>query len=195
MTALPADLQVLLNEVDAADRAAETLVSGLTDDQLHWQPDGGRAWSIAQCLEHLGATNLLYTEAIRAAVDSARGKRWVRQGASQPGFFGARFIRSLEPPVKRRLRAPSTVRPSSGLPRAQVLRRYRDAHARLRDLIHEAASIDVNRATFKNPFLPVIRVKVATGLRVIPAHDRRHLWQAEQVRLRPDFPKGSPASA
>ncbi|MEX2663206.1 MAG: hypothetical protein WD227_14850 [Vicinamibacterales bacterium] len=39
----------------------------------------------------------------------------------------------------------------------------------------------MNRATFQNPFIPVIRMRVSTGLHVVAAHDRRHLWQAEQV--------------
>jgi hypothetical protein len=39
----------------------------------------------------------------------------------------------------------------------------------------------VNGATFTNPFIKFVRVSVATGLNVIAAHDRRHLWQAEQV--------------
>ncbi len=43
-------------------------------------------------------------------------------------------------------------------------------------------------ATYQTPFFELLRVKVATGLPVLPAHDRRHLWQAERVRNRPDFP-------
>jgi len=187
-TLLPPDLQQVLDETDAADRAADALVAGLTDEQLHWQPDGGTAWSVAQCLEHLAATTELYAKAVRGAVDAARSSGWTRKNPAQPSFFGTRFIRSQEPPVKRRLRAPSTVRPSSGLPRDEVLRRYHAAHATFRQLILDAATIDINRATFKNPFFPLIRVKVATALRIIPAHDRRHLWQAEQVRNRAGFP-------
>ena len=72
VTTLPADLQALLDQIDDADRAAETLCAGLSDEQFHWQPDGGRGWSIAQCLEHLAAINDLYGGSIRQAVDAAR---------------------------------------------------------------------------------------------------------------------------
>jgi hypothetical protein len=34
---------------------------------------------------------------------------------------------------------------------------------------------------------------IATGLFVIAAHDRRHLWQAEQVRQAPGF-RGPPST-
>jgi hypothetical protein len=190
MTAtLPADLQEILADIQASDRAADTLVAGLSDDQLHWQPDGGKAWSIAQCLEHLATMNVVYGNAVRSGLELARTKGWARRSAARPGFFGAMFARSMEPPVRRRLRAPRQTTPSSGLPRQEVLRRYHDAHASIFDIIRDAASFDVNRATFRNPFISLVRVKVSTGLRVIAAHDRRHLWQAEQVRLRPDFPR------
>ena len=57
------------------------------------------------------------------------------------------------------------------------------------ELISDSADLDVNRATFKNPFLSVIKVRVGTALRLIAAHDRRHLWQADQVKKAPDFPR------
>jgi DinB family protein len=195
MTGLPSDLQQVMDELDATDRAADTLVADLDDEQLHWQPDGGAAWSIAQCLEHLATINVVYTTPIRAAVDSARARGSKRRDPSRPGFFGLWFIRSMEPPVKRRLRSPGSARPGSGLPRDEVLRRYHDANAVARRLIHDAAAIDVNGTTFKNPFIPLIWVRVATGFRVITAHNRRHLWQAERVRSRSEFPGRSALSA
>jgi hypothetical protein len=50
----------VLNQIDAADRAADVLVEGLSDTQFHWQPNDGRSWSIGQCLEHIGNINDLY---------------------------------------------------------------------------------------------------------------------------------------
>ena len=188
--ALPADLQSILDQIDDADRAADPLVSNLSDHQFHWQPDEGRSWSVGQCLEHLATINTLYGDAIRGAVEAARRNGWSRTGPLAPGPFGRSFIRSQEPPVKRRRRSPGSVRPGSELTRVEILRRYHESHERLRQLVRDAATIDANRATYPNPFLGLLRFKVATGLQVLPAHDRRHLWQAEQVKKRADFPKG-----
>ena len=52
----------------------------------------------------------------------------------------------------------------------------------------DAAEIDANRARYRNPFLKVLNFRVSTGLGVIAAHDRRHLWQAEQVRQAAGYP-------
>ena len=186
---LPADIQQVLDEIEESDRAADALAANLSDTQFHWQPDGGRSWSIAQCLEHLATINVFYGSAVRGGIEQARQKGWSRTGKLTPGFFGRKFIDSQEPPVKRRMKAPAQVRPGSQLTRAEILRRYHAAHDDVKGMIRDAATIDANRATYPNPFLKILRVKVATGLLVIAAHDRRHLWQAEQVLKHPDFPR------
>lgn len=186
---LPPDLQKVLDEIDDADRAGAQIASELTDEQFHWQPDGGTRWSVALCLEHLTTSNEVYGSAMRQAVDTARQHNWTRRGPLAPGLFGRMFVRSLEPPVKRRTRAPGKIKPASGHSREEILRRYHQAHELVRQTIRDSAAIDANRATFANPFIAFVRVKVATGLQVIAAHDRRHLWQARQVVARPDFPQ------
>jgi len=181
MTALPDDLQRLAHDIDAADARADALAGRVDDAQFFWQPGEGRRWSIALCLDHLAVANTVYGEAMRTAVDRAREAGWARRGSATPGFFGRKFVESLEPPAKRRTSAPAKIRPRRISSRAEILRSYHAAHDDLRTLIADAAAIDVNRATFANPFIPFIKMRVSTGLNVIAAHDRRHLWQAEEV--------------
>ena len=188
MTALPADLQQVLDDVHAADRAAETLAASCTDEQFHWQPRGGKGWSIAQCLDHLATINAFYVKSIRTGVDGAKAHAWKRQRPLTPGFFGALFINSLEPPVKRRLRAPRGMQPALSKSRDRILADFLAAHDEVRRLLVEGANLDLNRARYRNPFLKVVKFRVSTGLLVINAHDRRHLWQAEQVRQAAGYP-------
>ncbi len=189
MTTLPPDLQQVLDDIDAADRAADALASSSTDEQFHWRPRDGAGWSIAQCLDHLATINGFYLKSIRAGVEGAKLRGWKRKGPLKAGFFGSLFINSLEPPVKRRLRAPAGMQPALLKSRDQILADYRAAHDGVRRLLIEAADLDLNRARYRNPFLKVVNFRVATGLRVINAHDRRHLWQAEQVRQAPGYPQ------
>ena len=181
MSPLPPDLQKLSEAMDAADATADALASRVSDQEFFWQPDQGRRWSIALCLDHLAVANRVYGRAIREAVDVARAAGSTRKGPATPGFFGRKFIESLEPPVKRRTSAPGKIKPLALTNRVQILDMYHKAHDEIRRLIVDAARIDVNRATFRNPFIGVVRVKVSTGFYVIAAHDRRHLWQAGQV--------------
>lgn len=65
---------------------------------------------------------------------------------------------------------------------------YVASHGPYRALLDACAHVDVNRVVVPNPFLPGVRMRVSTVLLLLPAHGRRHLWQAEQVRQMPGFP-------
>ena len=181
MNALPPDLQRLADDLEAADRTAEALAARLPGDEFFWQPDEGRRWSVALCLDHLAVANAVYGGAVAAGLQHAKERGWTRRGPARPGFFGRLFVWSLEPPVTSRTGAPAAIKPRPARSRDEILAAFHQAHDALRSLIREAAEVDVNRATFPNPFIPLIKVRVSTGLHVVAAHDRRHLWQAEQV--------------
>jgi DinB superfamily len=182
------DLQQLLDEVDALDRAADALVSQVSDAQFFWQPNEGRSWSIAQCLQHLAVTNAFYGHAIAKAIEAARAQAITGDAPIESTFFGRLFLKTMEPPVTKRVRAPGRIIPRTHKTRDEIMRAFLEEHRLMRERIHAAAAIDVNRAKFTNPFFRMLRVRVGTGLRIGPAHERRHLWQAENVRKAPGFP-------
>ena len=186
--ALPPDLQSFRDQIDAADRAGAALAGSVTDEQFRWQPHEGRGWSIGQCLEHLALMNKHYAAAVRAGVDDGHRRNLRRAGPGRSTFFGQWFVRSMEPPVKMKGKAPKVGRWPQNKPRDEILRSYHESHEMIRELIADAADVDLTRATFQNPFIRFIRMRVVTGLGVLTAHDRRHLWQAEQVKLQPGYP-------
>ncbi|HEY7404879.1 MAG TPA: DinB family protein [Candidatus Angelobacter sp.] len=178
---VPADLQAILDELDRTDQQARLLIAGLSEAQINWQPGGGTGWSVAQCLDHLVQATTLYTPALQAAVHKAKGSPGHTWKPIQPGWLGRWFIRELEPPPKRKLKSPKKAVPAAQLKGAEVLKAYVAAHDQVRALIDEVREMDLNRIRFRNPFLRLLPWTVGTGLMIIGAHDRRHLWQAEQV--------------
>jgi hypothetical protein len=58
----------------------------------------------------------------------------------------------------------------------------------MRSVVRDGAELDLNRIRFHNPFVATLRFTVGAGLLIIAAHNRRHLWQAEQVRQAAGFP-------
>jgi hypothetical protein len=63
-----------------------------------------------------------------------------------------------------------------------VLLAFARTHDQIRNLVDEVAYLDLNRLKFRNPLLPLLRVRVGTALLIMAAHERRHLWQAQRVR-------------
>src|SRR5215469_8329081 len=84
----------LAADLSASDENARELVSGLTEEQLNWQPAPG-SWSVGQCLEHLCKVNEIYVPPISAALQ-AKPDSPVDQII--PGWFGSWFIRTFIDP-------------------------------------------------------------------------------------------------
>src|SRR5688500_3343545 len=120
MTELPTDLQRFWDDTEAADRTAERLTAGLSDRQFFWQPDGGRRWSVALCLDHLAVANTVYGASIATAIETAKGRGSTRRGPAKPGVLGQMFANSLEPPVKIRSRAPGKIQPMPSRGREEI---------------------------------------------------------------------------
>jgi hypothetical protein len=178
----------LTRELDTADALAGALVDGMTTAQLNWKPRPD-AWSIGQCLEHLCISNEVYVEAM---AKSLGGRPGGPVDEIMPGWFGRWFIRTyIDPTTQRKsARAPRKIAPIANRIDPSIVARFVASNAATRELIRRAEHHDVNRVRFANPFVPVIRFTVGTGLQIIVRHNHRHLRQAERVRRLPEFPRG-----
>ena len=109
--------------------------------------------------------------------------------AITPGWLSRRFIERYiaESPAAKKARAPGRIQPASHVD-LPVLERYLRINQAARELIVRASDYDVNRIRFRNPFIPIIRFTVGTGLQVVVQHQGRHLLQAERVRQNAGFP-------
>jgi hypothetical protein len=174
----------LISELDAADERAAALAKALTPQQLNWTPRPGE-WSVGQCLEHLYVSNEVYCPAISSALV---GHPLTMVQDITPGWFGQWFIRNyIEPSPRTKRRAPRKIRPGAQVD-PSILDRFLGSNHRARELVQSAGNYDVNRIRFRNPFIPVIRFTVGTGLEIISKHQRRHLLQAERIRCSLEFP-------
>jgi len=99
-------------------------------------------------------------------------------------MVGRFFVKTLEPPVPSlfRVRAPRKIQPRPSPPLAEALGGFLASQNGVRAFLRAHSGLDLCGVRFPNPFLPGVRFSLATGLHVIAAHERRHLWQARQVR-------------
>jgi len=162
------------------------VAKSLQPEQLNWQPREG-AWSVGQCLKHLHLTNEIYLGAISAAL---QGQPQAVIQEIRLGWFSRWFIRNyIAPnPGGTRARAPKKIEPTKNVD-AGILAAFLRSNQAARDLVRQASAYDVNAIRFKNPFIPLLRFTVGTGLEIVPAHQSRHLLQAEGVTQSPGFPR------
>src|SRR5215468_9037637 len=158
----------LLAELDMNDKNAQDLTAELNVEQVNWRPSPG-SWSIGQCLEHLCLGNEAYLPAISAALKSEPASP-VQE--ITPGWFARWFIRSFIEPsqVTKRASAPKKIAPGRDNVPLSIVERFLSGNQEARRVIRQAEAYDVNRIRFVNPFLPLLRFTVGTGLKLTCGH-------------------------
>ena len=179
----PADIQALEDALNAIERDARALVEGLTDGRGIWRADPA-SWSVAECLDHLATANRVYLQAMEPSGERALAQGWRRRGPAQPGLVGGWFVRLLEPPAKRYsiAKAPKSIRPRISPTLPDAMAQFLASHDNVLTFLRKYTEVDLAGVRFPNPFIRGVRFSLATGLHVIVAHERRHLWQAWRVR-------------
>jgi len=179
----------LVSELERQSDQARSLAATLSDGALNWQPNGGKSWSVAQCLDHLAIMNRMYLKALHDAVANNRDQLDPRQAPIRPsGWFMRWFIGTEEPPPKFKLPAPKKLAPPSKLSGAVVVD-FLALQKQLADFVQEWGEADLNDLQVNNPLAP-IQLKADTALLLVSYHNRRHLWQAENVKKNAGFPQG-----
>jgi hypothetical protein len=177
----------MLDEYLANQAKAQELAGSLSIAQLNWRK--GASWSVAECLAHMAASNRAVGTAIQDAVDrKAGGQPDTGGGFPTPGFMAQMLVRSVEPPPKFKAKAGAATRPDAPSYGKEILDTYLASHEKLLAVLQQGGAPRLSAIGFRHPALP-LRLPVDAGLALSAAHDRRHLWQAEQVTRAAGFPK------
>lgn len=173
-----------LEQIEAVEGRARNLVEGLDDAALVRRPETGR-WSIAENLQHMNVTLARYLEKLRPAFQALKEGGAQDPGPFSYGWFERWFESSMEPPVKRRFKAPSSFGPAKSIapddPQV-ALETFLAQHRELAELLDGARGLDLTRRKIASPVTSLIRFRVGAAVAIGLAHDRRHLEQAEAVR-------------
>lgn len=183
-------LAAAARQFEASKREGAALAAGLTERQLNWRPGPDR-WSVGQGLMHLAVGTDRVLPAIDRAIAQARERGWWASGPARYGWFTRLMVRSMEPPPKWRFKTiPLFYPPAETLHGDQVLRALDASRDRLLERVRLAEALDPKRAIVVSPVSRLIRVPLGGYLAFLAAHDRRHLWQAQQVRKSSGFGDG-----
>lgn len=182
------DLQAMLDQLDAIKKDGEEIASGLSEAQFNWHPGKDR-WSIADCLQHLNVAVTKTLPAFDEAIAKGRAKGQFGSGPFTYGWFSRLVSGSMEPPPKFRMKTPPMFRvPTTATYRAaDLLPEFRRVRDQLGARVREANGLDVARVRTVSPVNRLLRLPLGAYFQFVISHDRRHLWQARQVRDDPRF--------
>lgn len=181
-----AETQSMLEQLDAIKKEGAGIAAGLSDAQFNWRPGPGR-WSIAQNLAHLNVGDLKVLPAFDRAITEGRAQGKTSPGPFRYGWFSRFMIREMEPPPKRRMKTPLKGSAGEDHRLADVLPEFTRVRDELARRVRESDGLDLAHIRTISPVNRLIRLPLGAYFAFILAHDRRHIWQANQVRHAPGF--------
>lgn len=172
---LPPVLEDYRRQIETLKARARALADRLTAAQMRARP-APESWSPVEILDHLRLTVEQYLPAIDAAL--VRAER-TASPAGEPnyGWLWRLFLRSLEPPIKRRFRAPEAFAPGENPDVDATLAGFLAAHDALIERIHRAADYDLERVKVVSPAHSLLKPPLGCALLAMAAHGRRHFTQ------------------
>jgi len=183
-----AELADLRAEIERQHHEVADLVGRVSAEAASWRPDETR-WSMKGHLAHLVIVNAAYLEAIEEAIRESRADGGPESsGPYRHPWLSRRFVRMLEPPVKRRFKTFRSMVPEPDVDLEETWAAFQRQQGKLETLVDEARGLDLGRVRFGSPFFGLLRFSLGAGLEVVLAHNRRHLWLIRELMDDPAFP-------
>jgi len=144
-----------------------------------------KAWSAAECVEHLSATAREMIPALDAGVARARENGWLAHGPFEYGRFEKWFARQAggeELPPKRRFKAPKLYHPPHRTyDMDDAVEEFLALQDRYVETLQMASGVDLARVKVASPAMSLLKLSLGQWLRAMESHQRRHLWQAREA--------------
>jgi hypothetical protein len=183
-----AELESYLDQLLSITQDAPGIAANLTDAQFNWRPAPGR-WSMAECFDHLNRTAHAYMGRLDASIAEGRSRGLTAPGPFVHSLLDRLILRSMEPPVRFRMRSPRVFRPAPERAHAETMREFQEWQERFADRLRAADGLDLRRIRSRSPAVTRLTYSLGTAFAIFLAHERRHLWQARGIRNDRAFPR------
>ena len=185
--ALSPEVDVYRQQFERLAAEAEALVAPLTEEQFTWRPGPG-SWSVAECIDHLNVTARMYLPELDESIAEATRRGLYGEGPFNHDLIGRFFVKTMEPPARIRVKAPTSFHPAVQRSRSEIMAAFRAYQVQFVDRLRQASGLDLRRAKVHSPVSAWIKMSLNSGFALMAAHERRHLWQAQRVIAAAGFP-------
>ncbi|MBW3563778.1 MAG: DinB family protein [Acidobacteria bacterium] len=156
-------------------------VQGLTEEQIHWKPSSER-WSIAQVAEHIAASESMIRGAIEGALAAPASADMLVDAQKET------MIRQMVTDRSQTFNAPEPLQPTNRYGNfSDTIDVFRTERMKTERLAHDGGNLRLYAAEH-----PAGGPVDAVGwFYFLSGHTERHTKQIEELKARPDFPRGS----
>ncbi len=167
-----------LNESQAETIAA---VEKLSDAQWNWKA-APEKWSVAECVEHIMLAEGTLMAQAEKALAAPPNPDWAEKTKGKSEFIENVMVKRLG-----KAQAPEAIVPSGKIPRAELMKRLREARAKTLKFA-ETTQLPLKAHTAEHPFPVFGTLNAYQWVIYIPLHNIRHNQQIAEVKAQPNFP-------
>ena len=181
-------LSEIVAEAENITSDVQRAFARLSSEQLNWKPNA-EAWSAGQCLEHLIAANNEMFVPIDAALREGRSPTVWERMPLVPALMGPFMIKAVSPAARQKLKAPIRIRPAASRVETRIVERFVESQHGLIERVRRMDGRSPEKIIITSPFIKWITYSMLDASRLIVAHQRRHLLQAQRVVETAGFPR------
>ncbi len=183
-TPMTAERARTLDELEAQFAAVSARFQSLVNSagaELSLMPPAPGSWSVAGCLQHLNITGDAYFPVWQQVIAAAGPRKTELNAPYRTDFWGRLLSWILEPPARIRSKTPLPFEPGDCNQLAPVLDGFLDRQQRIIAALHRCRGRAIDRVKMASPIDRRIRYSIWSSFIINAAHQRRHLWQAQQA--------------
>jgi len=173
-------LQLLADEFHFATARLHALTRAVPAEQWPVRRDPAR-WSVAECVAHLNLTGAAYDSILREALTRHPRPAIPYTGRYRRDFWGWLLWKTMPPPVRIKTKTIAAFIPESTAPMAQLVAEFEKWQEVQLARLAEGDGLPLNEIKVTSPFNAKLKYNLYSCFSILPAHEHRHLWQAEQV--------------
>jgi hypothetical protein len=167
-------------ELHEATARVRQLVEPLPDAAWRRWPDMG-GWSVGHCIMHLNKSTEGFLPRLDAAIREGRQKNLTGTGPFRGDAAGWLLCRFVEPPYRIKIKTPAPFDPQDVDSADKVMMHWERLQNELCLRIAAADGLALDKVKVVSPFAGSLKYNLLAAFMVIPAHQRRHAWQAERI--------------
>lgn len=171
------DLEIQFTTIGAR---AQALVESAGPDLCSRPPASG-SWSVAECLQHLNVIADAYFPVWQQIIANAGPRKAALNAPYQIDFWGRLISWILEPPARIRSKTPLPFQPVDCNSIDSVLAGFLARQQHIVDTLRRCRGRAIDTVSIASPVDSRIRYSIWSSFLVNAAHQRHHLWQAEQA--------------
>jgi len=138
-------------------------------------------WSVAECVAHLNLTAEAFRAPVTAALDAGRAYPRTSTQRYRRGFTGWLLWRIMGPPVRLRVNTAPAFVPDTTASVEELVGEFDRRQDEQLGWVWAANGLPLEQLIIVSPFSAKIRYNLFACLSILPRHQHRHLWQAEQA--------------